>query len=89
MTLQQLIHEANENSIMVAAIFDEARQEWFYSICVFEGDTPVVSITTTAYTLQGACGLVDRELFRVLSDYEGGKLTLPDMGHFQVTYHKT
>lgn len=88
MSIQELIHDDNDHSIMVAAIYDETRQEWYYTLTAFDGYKPVVTITTTAYTLQGACGLVDKELFRVLSDYEGGRLTLPDMGHFQVAYHK-
>jgi hypothetical protein len=88
MSIPQQIHEQNKNSRVVMAIFDEENNNWYFTYTVYAGDDEIHTITCVNPSLMLACKQAEQANCRVDSEWASGKLLLPSMGDWSVSYKK-
>jgi hypothetical protein len=60
---------------------------WICQFTAFGKGEPLITVTSPCEDPIEGLRLATHEMFRAQADYATGRMTLPDMGDFQVTYH--
>ncbi len=78
----------SKHATTVVAMHTDKKDEWLVLLTYFQNEEPIFTLTSVHRNLHEAYRLLESVATRVDSDYAAGWLTLPDMGDFQVEYHK-
>lgn len=72
----------------ITIVWQPDTKDWFVTCNkTVEGD-PVYTITLVAWGLESAARKLNQHIWEIENDVNAGQLILPDMGDYQVKYHK-